>query len=55
MGVRQAKIHTANPFVPEQSVVEVERAVEKLKRHKSPIIDQIPAELISSELYNFAL
>jgi len=51
MGVRQAEIHTAKPLVREQSVVEAERAVEKLKRHKSPSIDQIPAELINSELY----
>jgi hypothetical protein len=32
--------------VPEPSAFEVERAIEKLKRHKSPGIDQIPPELI---------
>jgi hypothetical protein len=32
--------------VPELSAFEVEMSVEKLKRHKSPGIDQIPAEMI---------
>ena len=32
--------------MPEPSVLEVELAIEKLKSHKSPGIDQIPAELI---------
>ena len=31
--------------MPEPSVFEVEVAVYKLKSHKSPAIDQIPAEL----------
>jgi hypothetical protein len=35
-------------MVPEPSDSEVEMAIEKLKRHKSPGIDQIPAELISA-------
>jgi hypothetical protein len=34
--------------VPEPSVLEVELAIEKLKSHKSPGIDQIPAELIKA-------
>jgi len=34
--------------VPEPSAFEVELAIEKLKRHKSPGIDQIPAELIKA-------
>jgi hypothetical protein len=34
--------------VPEPSDFEVEMAIEKLKRHKSPGIDQIPAELIKA-------
>jgi hypothetical protein len=34
--------------VPEPSVLEVELAIEKLKSHKSPAIDQIPAELIKA-------
>jgi len=44
--VRQTEIHTAEPLVPEPSASEVELAIEKLKSHKSPGIDQIPAELI---------
>jgi hypothetical protein len=32
--------------VPEPSALEVELTIEKLKSHKSPGIDQIPAELI---------
>jgi hypothetical protein len=44
--VRQAEIHTVEPLVPEPSAVEVELAIEKLKSHKSPGIDQISAELI---------
>ena len=42
--VRQAEIHTAEPLVPEPSALEVELAIEKLKSHKSPGIDQIPAD-----------
>ena len=41
--VGQAEIHTAEPLVPEPSAVEVELAIDKLKSHKSPGIDQIPA------------
>jgi hypothetical protein len=46
--VRQAEIHTAEPLVLEPSALEVELAIEKLKSHKSPGIDQIPAELITA-------
>jgi hypothetical protein len=41
-------MHTAEPFVPELSVSEVGVAVGKLKRHKSPGVDQTPAELIQA-------
>ena len=41
--------YTAEPLVPEPSALEVELAIEKLKSHKSPGFDQIPAELIKSE------
>ena len=44
----QAEIHTAEPLVPEPSASEFELAIEKLKSHKSPGIDQIPAELIKA-------
>ena len=53
--VRQAEIHTAEPLVPEPSAAEVELAINKLKSHKSPGIDQIPAELIiKQEVEQFA-
>jgi hypothetical protein len=45
-GVRQTESHTAEPSVPEPSASEVEVAIRKLKRYKSPDSDQIPAELI---------
>jgi hypothetical protein len=44
--VRQAEIHTAELLVPEPSVSEFELAIDKPKIHKSPGIDQTPAELI---------
>jgi hypothetical protein len=46
--VRQTEIHTAEPLVPEPSSSEVEIDIEKLKRYKSPGIDQIPAKLIQA-------
>jgi hypothetical protein len=46
--VRHAEIHTAEPLVPEPSALEVELAIEKLKSHKSPGIDNIPVELIKA-------
>jgi hypothetical protein len=47
-GVGQTEIHTAEPFVPEPSASEVEVAIGKLKRYKSPGVDQIAAELIQA-------
>jgi len=44
--VRQTEIHTAELLVPEPRASEVELAIEMLRSHKSPGIDQIPAELI---------
>jgi hypothetical protein len=46
--VRQREIHTAESLVPELSAFEVEMAMEKLKRHKSPGIYQIPTEFIKA-------
>jgi hypothetical protein len=40
--VRQRETHTAERLVPEPSVLEVEMAIEKIKSHKTPGIDQIP-------------
>ena len=42
--VRQTKLRTAQPLVPEKSAFEVEMVIEKLRSHKSPGIDQIPPE-----------
>jgi len=52
--IRQKYIHTTELLVPEPSVFEVEMAIEKLKRHKLPGIDQIPAEFIKSRVGHFA-
>ena len=41
------KVHISKSF-SEPSAFEVELAIEKLKSHKSPGIDQIPAELIKA-------
>ena len=41
--VGPAEIHTAELLVPEPSAAEFELAINKLKIHKSPGIDQIPA------------
>jgi hypothetical protein len=46
--VRQADIHTTERLVPEPSALGVEMVIEKLNRHKSPGIDQIPAEMIKA-------
>jgi hypothetical protein len=46
--VRQMDIHTAEPLVPEPSLVEVEIAIGKLKSYRSPGTDQIPADLIKA-------
>jgi hypothetical protein len=46
--VRQAEIHSAELLVPEPSVSEIELAIDKIKSHKSPGIDQISAEVIKA-------
>jgi hypothetical protein len=46
--VRQTEIHTAEPIVPEPNAFEVKMVTDKLKGHKLPGIDQIPAELIKA-------
>jgi len=49
------EIHTAEPLVPGPSVFEVRMAIEKLKRHKTPGIDQSPAELIKDRVEQFGM
>jgi hypothetical protein len=44
--VRQIEVHMAEPLVPGPSRIEVEIAIAKLKKYRSPGSDQIPAELI---------
>jgi hypothetical protein len=46
--VRQIEVHMAEPLVPGPSHLEVETAIAKLKKYKSPGNDQIPAELIQA-------
>ena len=46
--VRQTEIRTAEPLMPGPSAFEFEMAIESLKRHKSPRIDQVPPELIKA-------
>jgi hypothetical protein len=53
--VRQTEIYTAEPLVPEPSSSEVDIAIEKLKRCKSPGIDQIPAERIQAGGIHYVL
>jgi hypothetical protein len=44
--VRQIEVHTAEPLIPVPNRLEVEIPIAKLKKNKSPVSDQIPAELI---------
>jgi hypothetical protein len=44
--IRLIEVHTAEPLVPGPSRLEVEIAIAKLKKCKSPGSDQILAELI---------
>jgi hypothetical protein len=53
--VRQMDIHTAEPLVPEPSLVEVEISIGKLKSYKSPGTDQIPTELIKAGVKHYIL
>jgi hypothetical protein len=41
-------VHAAEPLEPELSAFEVQIAIEKLKEHKLPGTDQIPAEIIKA-------
>jgi len=46
--VRQTEINTAEPTVPEPSAFEVALAIEKIKSNKSPVTNQIPAEMFKA-------
>jgi hypothetical protein len=46
--VRQTELYTSYPLLTEPKAFEFKKATEKLKRHKSPGIDQIPAQLIKA-------
>jgi hypothetical protein len=46
--VRQTELHTAEPLVSEPGTLEIEMAIEKLKRPKLPGIDRIPSDLIKA-------
>jgi len=46
--VRQIAKHTSVPLVPDPSAFDFEMVIEKLKRHKAPSIDIIPAESIKA-------
>jgi hypothetical protein len=46
--VRQIEVHMAEPLVSDPSRLEVEIAIVKLKKYKSPGSDQIPAQLIQA-------
>ena len=39
----------AEPDIPEPSLIEVELAMQKLKRHKATGVDHIPSELIQAD------
>jgi len=46
--VRHTEILTAEPLVPEPSAFKYRVAVKKLRRHKSPFINQIAAEFMKA-------
>ena len=46
LGMLCRQKYTAEPLVPEPGALEVGLAIENLKSHKSPGIDQKPAEMI---------
>jgi hypothetical protein len=48
--VRQKEVQTTELLVSSLSRLDVEIAIEKLKKYNSPGSDQIPAELIKQEV-----
>jgi hypothetical protein len=49
--VRKREIHTVKPVISDTSPFEVENAIAKLKRYKSPGSGQIPAELVQAKYF----
>ena len=43
-----SEVYTAETDIPEPSIIEVELAIEKLKRHKATGVDHIPYKLIQA-------
>ena len=43
---RLCEIYTAEPDIPEPSLIEVELAIENLKKHKAPGVDHMSSELV---------
>ena len=43
-----SEVYTAEPDIPEPSLIEVELPIEKLKKHKATRVDHIPSELIQA-------
>ena len=43
-----SEVYTAEPDIPDPSLIEVELAIGKLKRHKATGVDHIPCELIQT-------
>ena len=44
----RSEVYTAEQDIPEYSLIEIELAIEKLKRHKATGVDHIPSELIQA-------
>ena len=47
------EVYTADPDIPEPSHIEVEIAIENLKKHKAPREDHIPSELFKQVEVNY--
>ena len=47
---RQTEMHAAEPLVPQPQASDLEMANEKLNRHKSQSMDQIPEKFIKAEV-----
>ena len=50
-----SEVYTAEPDIPDPSLIEVELAIEKLKRHKGTRVDHILYKLIQERLSTLCL